>query len=259
MTENINYISINNFWIQFKEHLIAFGHERLPKDIHFTIVYDIKNPNLNFHITKNIDNSSKKPQIKIVIIDKNIINKILITSLFSILKQILIPIDISNLKSKYRDIGYISFNTLEQKEMYSLTEKKLIDSFKDITNIKRKTRLKIKGDIEQILSDYAKSEVINSYLLDNIIEWTNEPKEFIESGVIITPDYAFHVIHINQSWYRFKTDINISEILTSILNPSLAKKIIWKTKRALIVVKNAKTYEDTKAHNSPIRLVFKEN
>ncbi len=66
-----DYFSINKkFWIKLSNRLISFGCDALPNNVHFTIGFDERSPDINFHITKNTSDAKNKPQIKIFVTNK---------------------------------------------------------------------------------------------------------------------------------------------------------------------------------------------
>ena len=257
MAETIDYISINDiFWIQFKSHLVSFGFKGLPDGTHFTIGFDERSPDINFHVTKNATNPKDKPQIKIIVIDKQILEEVAPSLTLSMLNKILEPLDMKELKAKYDyDLGFISFDRLQNSEASSLTEQRLIDSFKDISRFRRKTQLKVEGDIEKRIESFATSEHLQQALLDNIVELSDEFEKYVEGGMILTEDNALQVIRINERWYSIRTDIKPFDILCAFVNPRLARHLVWNTKRALVAVKHSKKYSDTENLNKPIRLI----
>lgn len=256
-TATIDHISINDdFWIQLKEHLISFGFGGLPKGIHLTIAFNDNSPDINFHISKNTEQQTKKPQICIAIIDKKLLEELLPALTLSMLNKVLKPVNIEEIKTKFgNELGFISFDEMEKSETYSLTEQKLVDSFKDISKFRRKTRLKIEGDIEKQLENFATSEELYATLQNNIVDLSPEFNKPVEGGIILSEENALTVIRINKKWFSIKTKLRSVDLMTAFVNPELAKRLIRKTKRAIVRVKNAKTFEDTEPFNKPIRLV----
>lgn len=253
----INHVSINNgFWIQFKNHLITFGFKGLPEGTHFTIGFDDRSPDVNFHVTKNSIDPKDKPQIKIVVIDKLILEELspkLIALIFDYLLQ---PLDIQELRKKYDyDLGYISFETLQNSEEATVVEHSLIERFKVISKFRRKTRIRIEGDIEKELETFATSKHIRQLLLDNTVVLSDESGNNIEGGMILTEDDTIQVIRINDQWFTLRSDIKLFDILSTVLNTRLALHIVWRVKRALIAMQYAKSYSDTEHMNRPIRIV----
>ena len=257
MTKTINYISINDiFWVQFKSHIVSFGFKGLPDNIHFTIGFDDRSPDINIHITKNVADQTNKPKIRIACIDKILLEEIVPSLSIAMLNKFLQPIDLDELKRKYDyDLGFISFDSFEHSDTYSLTEQKLIDSFKDISKFKRKTRLKIEGDIEKRLVSFSTSEDLQASILDNMVELTTEFQKPVDGGMIISEDSTLQVIRLNDKWFTLRTDLKPFDLLTTFINSNLASRLIWKTKRALVNVKKAETYADTKSFDKQVRLI----
>ena len=257
MAKKIDHISINDtFWIQFKSHLVTFGFKGLPHRTHFTISFDERSTDINIHVTKNATDPKDKPQIKIVVIAKQHLEENASALTFSMLNKMLKPLDMKELRAKYNyDLGFISFDSLQNSEASSLTKQRLIDSFKDISRFRRKTRLKVEGDIEKQFESFATSEKLQQTLLDNIVELSDEFEKNVEGGIVLTEDNTLQVIRINERWFTIRTDISPFDIFCAFVNPKLARHLVWKTKRALVAVKHAKKYSDTENLNKPIRLV----
>jgi len=260
MTKDIDHISINDiFWFQFKSHLFSFGFKGLPDNVHFTIGFDHRSPDINLHITKNVGDSTYKPKITIVCINKNLLEEIVPSLSLAMLNKFLQPIDLDELKSKYDyDLGFISFESFEHSDTYSLTEQKLIDSFKDISKFKRKTRLKIEGDIEKRLEFFSTSEDLQAAIFNNMVRLTTEFQKPVDGGMIISDDTVLQVIRFNDKWFTLRTELKSFDLLTTFINPKLAKHLIWKTMRALVTIKYAETFADTKKINKPVRLIQEE-
>ena len=258
MTATIDHININDiFWIHIKDHLVTFGFKGLPEDTHFTISFDDKSPDINLHVTKNVSDPKNKPKITVVRINKTLLEKVAPSLTLSILNKLLQPIDIDELKNRYNhDLGYITFDNFGHSDSFSLTEQKLIDSFKDISRFKKKTRLKIEGNIEKRLESIANSKDLQTSIFKNMVELSTEFQKPFEVGIIISEENILQVIRINNKWFTLKTDLKPSDLLTAFVNPRLCKHLIWKTKRALVAVKNAETYSETKHLNKPVRLVL---
>ena len=261
MTKTIDSLSINDlFWVQIKEHLISFRFKGIPIDTHFTIGFDERSPDINLHITKNTADPTNKPKITIVTIDKTLLKQDINSLALKLLNKILQPFDINEYKSKYDyNLGFISFENLQNTNSVSITEQGLIDSFKDISEIKNKTRLKIKGDFENRLETFAKSEKLQSEIFDNIVELTEEFTTLVDGGMIISEDNTVQVIRFNDKWFTLRTDLKPIDFVTLLVNSDLAKLLFYKTKRALVIVKNSNTFDDTRQHNKPIRLVRQQS
>ncbi len=73
---DINHISINDyFWIRFVPQMVNFGFQGLPEKVHYSISFSDKSPDINFHVTKEAQDSTNKPKITIVRMDKKLLQE----------------------------------------------------------------------------------------------------------------------------------------------------------------------------------------
>lgn len=260
MDSPINHISINDiFWLQIKSHLVSFGFKGLPDDVHYTISFSDLSTKVNLHVTKNVSDHTNKPQVKIIEIEKDLLEKIAPELMKKVLRMQLQPLDIDELKNNYEDaIGFIPYDELSRPEYQSVTEKRLIEMFSDIARIRKKTKLKISGDIDQRFEAWTNSEDTQREIIDAIIELPIEISKKVMGGVILTPDQTIQAISLNGKWYSLKTDLKPAKILEVCIGPVLAKQIVWKAKRALVIVKYANSYSDTEPMNKPVHLVLQK-
>ena len=143
----LDYFKIENFgWINIRPHLISFGLNLLPDDIHFTIGFDERTSDINLHLTKNVSDKNNKPQIKIIVIEKKLFEEIIPEITLNLLYSFLTPISIDELKTKYDEIGFLSFDKLDNFEGYSFNE--LLENYKENLKIERKKKLKIKKEAQ---------------------------------------------------------------------------------------------------------------
>lgn len=259
MKKRIDNISINgDFWVQLKTHLVSFRFKGLPKGVHFTIGFDKRSSDVNFHVTNNHSNPNDKPQIKIVVIDKNHLEKIAQSFPMILYNLILSPFDFNDLQEK-DEFNFIPFNDLESPELSSDVLQDLIDRFKDISRIRKKTRLKIEGDVEKRLESLVYSEDLQKSIQEKVVSFdpTNKTEKNVDGGVLLIENKSIFLIRIFQDWFFFNFDINPFDLLCAYVDPLLAKHLIWKTKKSIVRVKNATNYADTEKFNTPIRLIHK--
>lgn len=255
---DINYFSINNaFWVDIQNNYLSFGYKNLPKDVHFTLSYSENSKDVNLHLTKNTVNKKDKPDLRIFEIEKKYLVEDINSLTISFLKTILEKIDIVDLQNKYRtEIGFISFNNIGKPEIEILTKSELIENFKNITKIKRKTRLKIKGNIDESIESFIKSENLLNTIMENVVNLNYENEKEFDSGMIITDENIISVIRINQDWFKFRMDLKPIDIISSIMSPDLAKYIILKIEKEIQLIKDLNNKSESKKLSNPIRLVI---
>lgn len=176
----------------------------------------------------------------------------------SLLNKLLQPLDIIALKNKCNDnLGFISLKSLKKTDIYSLSEQKLIDSFKEISKVKNKTRLKIKGDIEPRLESIVASDELNDLVFENITDLINDCERKDDAGFIVSEDSIICVFHRNNQWFLINQNFEESDFINEFVPLVIIRQIKQKTKRALVVMRKAKTFDDTRHLNNPIRLIIK--
>lgn len=259
---NINDISFNGwFWIRFRPQLILFDWDELPEGVHFAISFNEKSSDFNFHVTKNVGDGINKPKITIFCMDKKLLQEWLeeISPKLSVsfLNKMLEPLDIIELKNKYGgNLGFVSLETIKNADLYSLTEEKLIDSFREISKIK-KNRLKIKGDIKTRLDNWINSEDLSSLMFNSVIEPTLGFERSVDGGFIVTEEKAIPAFRIINRWFSIRETIEPSCFLNEFIPRALVRHLNWKTKRAIVAIQKAKTFDDTRHLNNPTRLIIK--
>lgn len=259
MIENVNHISINDlFWVQFKSYLVSFGHTELPPDVHFTIVFDEKLPDVNIHVTRNVSDPTNKPKIRIVEINKELLISLLPAWNQACLKSILKPIDLSALKSKSNGlVGFIPNDRL--KGAHPIIEKNLKNHFENnISFKKRKTQIKIDGDLEKQIELFSASEEVQNAILNRMILLPKKYRKALDSGLIVAKEEMFHTIRVGDKWYRIEPPKELFDLLTIVMKPELANTIIAKMKDALEKIKTSNSYAETKHLDIPVRIILKK-
>jgi hypothetical protein len=253
----LDYFSIENFgWINIRPHLISFGLNLLPNDIHFTIGFDERLSDINLHLTKNVNDKENKPHIKLVVIDKKLFEEIVPEIASKLLYSFLTPISIDELKTKCNEIGFLSFDKLEHFEGYSFNE--LLENYKENLKKVSSRKLKIKKEVQNDLLNFVTDETYQNKIFDLIDELPIEFEKSIDGGIIITNENVIQVIRINDVWYTFNLDLNPMDILKAIVEPKLAEFLVERTKSFIEIIKNCNTYSDTEKYNTPIRLEWVE-
>lgn len=253
----LDYFSIENFgWINIRPHLISFVLNVLPSDIHFTIGFDERTSDVNLHLTKNVSDKDNKPKIKIIVIEKKLFEEIIPEITLNLLYSFLTPISIDELKTKYNEIGFLSFDKLEHFEGYSFNE--LLENYKENLKIERKRKLKIKKELQNDLLNFVSDERFQNKIFDLIDELPFEFDKIIDGGLIVTNDNVIQVIRINDIWYTFNLNLKPINILKSIVEPKLAEFLVERTKSFIEIIKTCNTYSDSEKYNNPIRLEWFE-
>jgi hypothetical protein len=253
----LDYFSIENFgWVNIRPHLISFGLNVLPSDIHFTIGFDERTSDINIHLTKNVNDNKNKPHIKLVVIDKKLFEDVVPEIALNLLYSFLTPISIDELKTKYDEIGFLSFDKLEHFEGYSFSE--LLENYKENLKIVRNRKLKIKKGVQNDFLNFVSDKTYQNKIFDLIDELPIEFEKSIDGGMIVTNENVIQVMRINDVWYTFNLDLKPIDILKAIIEPKLAEFLVERTKNIIQIIDTCNTYSDSETYNTPIRLEWVE-
>jgi hypothetical protein len=260
MNTQIDYISIEDFfWIQFREELVSFGHHYLPADVHFTISYNSRSEDINFHLTRNVFDCLNKPKITIACMNKELFKDLQEPLSAAIFNKLFVPLDIRFWRGKYgRDLCYLSFSELEKDKRKEQVEEKITQSFKEISHVKRKSKLKIKGATEKKITGIIASAKMRNLMLDNL---RSVPVKFIhhsDAGFLLTKKQVVPFIRFGDNWYRIKDQVKPMDLLMAGVDTVTSKELVNKFNESLTIIKTAKSYHDTEPYDNPICLVRHE-
>jgi len=257
MLNSFNNLSLNDdFWIQIKGHLISFGFKGLPKDVHFTIFFGKNSPAYNFHVTKNISDTLLKPRIGILTIERKVLDEVSPASFQRLMYKLLQPIDLDELiRNSKGNISFLSFDSLKNTPFSNEVEERFTKGIKEISRIRKKKRIKIEGNIgEHLEKTFLRekfSDDISNYLQETPTVF--DPKA--ESYLVQIGKETIPCFRINDKWYKFSfDDFKPMDILTGFVRPELARMIIWRTKRAIVLLKYANFYGDVEYLHKPLKL-----
>jgi len=257
MNNQIDYISIEDlFWIQFKYELVSFGHHRLPSDVHFTISYDRRSEDINFHLTRNVTDASDKPKITVACMNKQLLRDLQAPLASALFNELFVPLKIKFWRGKYgKNLYYCSFNELEKDKRKHHLEEKMISGFKEISHIKRKTRLKIKEATEEKIIAMFGSTKMRNLLLDNLRRIPAKFSNDTDTGYLITKKQMVLFIRVGDTWYTINDKVRPAELLMAGVDTTTSTELIRKFNESLAIIKTAKSYHDTNPYGNPICLV----
>ncbi|MBA3283855.1 MAG: hypothetical protein H0U27_02185 [Nitrosopumilus sp.] len=257
MDHEIDYISVKDFgWAHFKTQLNSFGHHGLSPDVHFTISYGKRSEDINFHLTRNVSDNANKPKIAIACIDKDLLNKLQAFIAQIILSNLLLPLDISFLRSKYgRRLYYLSFSDITQNSRQIDIEAKITNDFKRISSVKRKTRLKISSPNETVLKGMFLTAKMRNLLLGNLRKLPKKFSNTTDTGFLLAGKTSVSFIRLDQIWYQINERINLMDLFLAWIDSSTRKELVDKFTESISIIKTAETYKDTETYDAPIRLV----
>ncbi|WGH75794.1 hypothetical protein P8625_01125 [Tenacibaculum tangerinum] len=255
-----NHFSIEDFfWIQIKPHLISFGSRKIPKDVHFTLSFNKNSGYINLHLTRNIQSRKlliEKPKIEIVRVEKDIFSKnndeLVNQFLIMFLNIFLTKIDIN--KFKKLNYGFLS------NKKNDLKEEKLLNKVKEISEI-RKKKIKVKGNIKERIEDLVESMEMQNFLEENLIPLDLVREDTINSGMLINEEgNIISVIKIYETWFELniESDISVKDLLKPILGELNADYLINCYERAISIIGDLNSYEESVKWSKPLVIKLKE-
>lgn len=259
MIESLEGISfLDLFWFSINASSFSFGFKGLPPQIHYTIGYDEKSQDYNLHLTKEIPAGvAGKPKITILKFNKKMGEEIEMASyVLNLLAQLTEPVHIHKLRKKAKGrLWFIASDKIDRMENFDVLKQLFLDNFKDNIQVKKKKRIKIKGDIETGFKKSVHSQELLSAFTDNAtcFSWNTQCSE--TSGTIIGNGVAISAFRMFGEWRTMKTGLTKDDLLNMLVRPELTRQISWKIKRALVILRTAESYADTEhANQSPILL-----
>lgn len=257
---NIRNLEINDFWCRLSDSIFSIGLGILPKDIHYTFVFDNMLDDVNLHLTKNTANQKNKPQIKIIIIDKKVLSQIAEDILPSFFLSVLEPFDMKSYRAKHNDeVGFVSMAQIENSDLETIIMSRISETFSDITKIRSSGRkLEIKGDLNPRIDNLVTEDKLVEFIFNAAEDIKESYEKTVDGGILLTQEEATHILRINGEWYTFR-NLTVFELLCMFVTRKTAYQIICRTINALEVLKDAKTYEDTEKYNYPIRIILPDS
>lgn len=257
MDHAIDYLSIEDLgWVHFKTQLTSFGYHGLPPDVHFTISYDKRSEDINFHLTRNVPANKNKPKIAIACINKDLLNKLQAPIAQTVLDKLFLSLNIKFIRSKYgKRLYYLSFADIERDDRKISIEATIINDLKKISSIRRKTRLKLNSSNETVLKTMFLTAKMRNLLLGNLKKLPKQFSNTTDTGFLLAGKTIVSFIRIDQNWYRINDRTNPIDLFLAWIDLSTRKALIDKFTESISLIKTAETYRDTEPYDTPIRLV----
>ena len=244
----IDSFSCDLFWFKVTPSFITFGSRELPDKVHVTVAFNgNSNTEINLHISKNTS-AKDKPKITIAAIKKNELVDLFPLIGKALINRLLKKVDDAEFKRLF-DHLHIMNNT--GKKGNPEIEKQLIRSFKTVSRLtKNKTKLEIKGSLENSLDSFQKSHPLKKYVPDSI-EFGVQKK--IKSGLVAFQGTENYFIKIGGSWYKLN-NVTFNDLLISVLGRGLANDLVAHFDSSLDAIQSCHSYSDSRKFDIPILL-----
>ena len=257
MPKTISSISFSDLiWTGFNENRISFYIIGIDGKLHFTVSSHEKDQYVNLHITKNVANQIYKPKITIVKAEKTAMQEIMEIVAKAFFVKKFKPIHFRNYSRRARKRMRILFlDNFEEQPIFNVIEKKPTESYHRHSKIKN-GRLKINEQITEEMAVFARSKQWQHQVL-NCLKVVNK-KSFngnqFRGGILILGAQSMPFISRNNNCYILQKGIQIENFLQTFMKPELVSILMNNCRNAISIIKEAKTYADTKPYDIPIVL-----
>jgi hypothetical protein len=246
ISEFLNTVSINkDLWFQFLEDRLSFRYIGLPDDIHITISFNPNSPDINLHVSRNLD-VENKPKVEVMRINKELLNEFQQNIGLSIFNSMLEPLPLKPYHLYSEKCGYFPWDVLNVQPVQNAFEDNLVKSFRPVSRMKGKKKFKIEGDLAQSFETLTSSAYLDNVMLKNIRPVPKVHKTRTEGGIMLFKNKSFMVIRIFDAWYKVRDEITIFRMLSSIIKPEILQKLTINLKKAIVRTRSANTYEEVK-------------
>jgi len=259
---DFNFFSLEGiFFIKFGANVTSFSFKGIPDDIHFSLSHNTDNAEINIHVTRNTIDPTNKPKIVIAKISKENLSRFFTEWSQCFLEYFLEPINIiynrpPHHKEKEKDMGYISFEDIEKEDRFENVRLGLISILNKTSEVKKKSKLKIKPSVFDAMSQWAGLKETQRDLFENIRYFPMKFKKRPDAGVLFSEKYTGAAIVLNGELFKFRNDINIAHLLNNIFGKELSHALLFKATNAVEIVANAENYTQIADLNQPITLGY---
>ena len=252
--QDLNKISLEEqFMIRFTDSVISIGgfHPKF-KDVHFSL--SLRSPRINFHATREIHNPGNKPKNEVFEVDISLCDELINDIGVYLLRKSLNELDISEIE---RTISpkFISHSNMQESGYYLSVENDLHKLAQNFLKPIGKKGVKIKSNVVDELENLTGDEIAFIKLYNDSMEVSQVKTSEIQSGVIVTESNIYSVIHWAGKWFIPNNQITIANFLTGFSDEKFKRQLSYCIKKAFVIVRYAKSYDEVKHLNKPLGLL----
>lgn len=254
MINGINNIRLEGLFTGIlQKHLMTFRTGKLPKDIHFTLVFDENLADINLHITRNVKGATK-PKIGIVKVNRRVVSDLAEELSLRMFYSLMEPIQMKVFLNDKDSVGFISFDDAEKSGVSQRIYDSWLEPLKAYTKVKGK-RLTVSGQYRKAFDNTIRNQLeCHQEIFDLLKPIADKYKKEIESGIIIADNECYFAARFHEQWYFFKSNLTMFDFLSGLTDRKTAYFIICKIEHALEIILTAESYEQTKIYDKPLRL-----
>lgn len=162
--QDFKFISFASKWqIHFSDNRISIGLNSFKTDnadIHFTLAFNSNSPDVNFHVSKNIGNSSTKPKSEVIRMKKETAEQLVQDFSKFLLHHILEPLDMEALQRKNTEpLHFISDTDFQESKFYNSVSSQFNQIISSVSEERRKGRFHVNNNLETELEKLSTNEL----------------------------------------------------------------------------------------------------
>lgn len=240
---------------RFTDNVLNLWFEGLPKDVHFSLSLNENSPDINLHITREVNNPGNKPKYEVFVIARNICDDIGNDFSRYILYKTLTEFDVSKHNSEVSP-KFISHDKMKEHEFYVFIEEQLTQAASNFLKYKGRKELKVKNNAVDELEKVTPDESAFIELYNAAPEIAEVCDENIQSGIIITDENYYSVIHYRGKWYLPNNNITLNELMTGFFGEKLTNQLFYRIKKGIAIVRKANSFDEVKHLYKQFRIII---
>ncbi len=239
---------------RFTDNVINLWFEGLPRDVHFSLSLNTGNPDINLHVTREVNNPGNKPKYEVFVVARDICDDIGNDFGRYILYKTLAEFDISKLSSAITP-RFISHDSMKEHDFYFSIEEQLTQSASNFLKYKGRKQLRIKNNAAEELEKLTPDELAFIELYNAAPEVVEVNNKLMQSGIIVTDKNSYSVIHYNGKWYLPNNNITLKDLMLGFCGEKLTRQLYYRIKRGLTIVRNANSFDEVKHLYKRFRII----
>ena len=238
---------------RFTDNVINLWFEGLPRDVHFSLSLNTDNPDINLHVTREVNNPGNKPKYEVFVIARDICDDIGNDFGRYILYKTLTEFDVSKLNSAVAP-RFILHNTMNVHDFYFSIEEQLIQSASNFLRYKGRKELRVKNNAVEELEKLTPDELAFIELYNAAPEVVEMNVESMQSGLIVTDKDVYSIIHYNGKWYLPNNNFTPKDLMLGFCGEKLTRQLFYRIKKGIVLVRKANSFDDVKHLNKQFRI-----
>lgn len=239
---------------RFTDNVLNLWFEGLQKDVHFSLSLNKNSPDINLHITREVNNPGNKPKYEVFVIARDICDDIGNDFGRYILHKTLTEFDVAKLNSAVTP-KFISHDNMKEHDFYFSIEEQLSQAASNFLKYKGRKELRIKNNAVDELEKLTPDESAFIELYNAAPEIAEVSDENIQSGIIITDKNSYSVIYYYGKCYLPNNNITLNDLMIGFCGDKLTRQLFYRIKKGITIVRKANSFDEVKYLYNHFRII----